>query len=99
MKQEFQRVAPRLYRRTYETADGAESTLYYARFFCKLKGKRRMFALGGDQKKAKDDLKDFDYRNRHLEDFDLTIKAKPEPDPVTENMTVAAWADSYLELE
>jgi hypothetical protein len=45
MKQGFKRVAPRLYERSYDTADGV-SVLYYARFVCKLKGKRRLFALG-----------------------------------------------------
>lgn len=70
MEQTFERIAPRSYRRTYETADGAESTLYYARFVDKLKQKRRLFALGGDLKTAKDQLKDLDYRNRHCEDFD-----------------------------
>jgi integrase len=101
MRQEFERIAPRLYRRTYETADGAESTLYYARFVCKLKGRRRMFALGGDLKKAKDDLKDFDYRNRHKEDFDAG-KAKPEAKPAEakpQPMTVREWAGHYLTRE
>jgi len=76
VKREFERIAPRLYRRTYKTADGAESVLCYARFVCKLKGKRRLFALGGDLKQAKELLKDLDYRNRHREDFDATKRKK-----------------------
>jgi len=98
MEQTFERVAPRLYRRTYETADGAQSTLYYARFVCRLKGKRRLFALGGDFKKAKDDLKDLDYRNRHREDFDLG-RAKPEATAAAESMTVERWSGVYLDME
>jgi integrase len=97
VKQEFERVAPRLYRRTYDTADGGESTLYYARFVCRLKRKRRMFALGGDFKKAKDDLKDYDYRNRHREDFDAD---KPKAAPkLADVLTFGEWAEMYPSQE
>jgi hypothetical protein len=76
--EKFERVAPRLYRRTYETADGAESTLYYARFVCKLKRKRRMIPLGSEQRTAKNELKVLDARNIRREDFDFD-RPKPEP--------------------
>jgi integrase len=95
MKQEFERVerAPRLYRRTYETADGTESTLYYARFVCKLKGKRRLFALGGDLKTAKEELKVLDARNIRREDFDLD---KPKAAPkLADALTFGEWAEKY----
>ena len=99
MKQEFERIAPRLYRRTYETADGAESVLFYARFVCKLKRKRRLFALGGDLKQAKDLLKDLDYRNRHREDFDATKTKKDIGEQKPQLMTVKEWAAHYLARE
>ena len=97
MKQEFKQIAPRLYRRTYETADGAESVLFYARFVCKLKGKRRLFALGGDLKTAKNELKVFDARNIRREDFDLD---KPKAAPkLTDALTFGEWADKYPEQQ
>ena len=99
MKREFERIAPRLYRRTYKTADGAESVLCYARFVCKLKGKRRLFALGGDLKQAKELLKDLDYRNRHREDFDATKTKKDIGEQKPQLMTVKEWAVHYLARE
>jgi integrase len=93
VKQEFERIAPRLYRRTYKTADGAESTLYYARFVDKLKGKRRLFAVGGDLKTAKNELKVFDARNIRREDFDAD-KPKLEK-KLTEVLTFGEWAKKY----
>jgi hypothetical protein len=48
MEQKFQRVARHLYRRQYEAASGDWTTLYYGRFVCRLKKKRRLFALGPD---------------------------------------------------
>jgi hypothetical protein len=50
----FQPLA--LDRRTYKTADGTESTLYYARFV-RPKASGGFFALGGDLKTAKQELK------------------------------------------
>jgi hypothetical protein len=93
MEQRFERVAPRLYRRTYETTDGAESTLYYARFVCKLKHKRRLFALGGDLKTAKDELKVLDARNIWREDF-YADKPKVEK-KLTDVLTFGEWAEKY----
>ena len=37
MKQKFERIARPLYQRTYRTAAGDWTTLYYARFVCRLK--------------------------------------------------------------
>lgn len=42
MNQKFERVARHLYQRKYRAAAGDWTTLYYARFVCKLKGKKRI---------------------------------------------------------
>jgi integrase len=102
VKQGFERVekAPRLYRRTYKTADGTESVLFYARFVCKLKGRRRLFALGGDLKTAKQEMKVLDARNIRREDFDADKpKAKQAATLPPEVMTVERWSGIYLAME
>jgi hypothetical protein len=47
---------PGLYRRQYEIANGEKRFKYYARFTCKLKGKRRCEPLGSDERVAKTEL-------------------------------------------
>jgi len=93
VKQGFERIAPRLYRRTYQTADGAESVLFYARFVCKLKGKRRLFSLGSDLKTAKNEVKVLDARNIRRDDFDSD---KPKAAPkLTDVFTFNEWAAKF----
>lgn len=97
MEKTFERVrdVPRLYKRQYRMAGGEWSTLYYARFVCRLKGKRRCFSLGSDLKTAKEELKVYEARNVRRENFDLDgegEKAKGR------EMSVGEWLDRYLEL-
>jgi hypothetical protein len=42
MNQKFERIARHLYQRKYRTAAGDWTTLYYARFVCRLKGESRV---------------------------------------------------------
>jgi integrase len=92
----FERVAPRLYRRTELTATGEPTVLYFARFVCKLKRKRRKFSLGSDLKTAKDELKVLDARNVRREDFDLGKARKVKS---TDALTFAEWAKKYPQQE
>ena|SRR2546427_193537 len=71
MKQKFERVIRHLYQRKYRTAAGDWTTLYYARFVCRLKNKRRVIALGSDESKAKDKLKKLEAQDVDRYDFDL----------------------------
>jgi hypothetical protein len=57
MNQKFERIARHLYQRKYRTAAGDWTTLYYARFVCRLKGESRVIPLGSDESLAKDKLK------------------------------------------
>jgi hypothetical protein len=102
MKETFERVTERrgkvevpikhFYRRQYQNAGGNWSTIYYARFK-DWKGKSRTFPLGSDMKAAREALTIYEGRNVKREDFDAD-KVKPAP-----GMTIAEWADAYLELE
>src|SRR5262245_28241991 len=58
MEQKFEQVAEHkhLYKRRYQLTGGGWKTIYYARFVCRLKGKRRHFSLGSDFTTAKEEL-------------------------------------------
>src|SRR5262245_47821696 len=96
MEQKFEQVAEHkhLYKRRYQLASGGWKTIYYARFVCRLKGKRRHFSLGSDFTTAKEELTVLEARNIRREDFDLD-KAPQVPD----RMTVEKWSRIYKELE
>jgi hypothetical protein len=97
MSRKFKKIAPRLVQSEYITASGEKSVLYYARFKCKLKRKRRLFALGPDLSVAKNELKILEGRNAAKEDFD-----KDRLKPTKENsapMTWGEWSAKYPEQE
>ncbi len=71
MKHKYRRVARHLYCRQYATVSGDWTTLYYARFVCRLKKKKRLFPLGSDSASAKDHLKKLEGRDVDRYDFDL----------------------------
>ena len=71
---------------------GKWSTRYYG-IFTDWKGKRRKLPLGADLNIARRKLDRLKGENAAEKDFDAE-KIKPD-----EGMTVAKWADSYLELE
>lgn len=52
MEQKLEQVAEHL----YQFAGGGWKTICYARFVCRLKGKRRHFSLGSDLRTAKEEL-------------------------------------------
>jgi hypothetical protein len=54
------------------TASGERHEKYYARFTCKLKGKRRCEPLGGDVETAKTELKRILGDDVNGKDFDAT---------------------------
>jgi integrase len=99
MEQKFQRVARHLYRRQYEAASGDWTTLYYARFVCRLKKKRRLFALGPDSAVAKDKLKKLEAQDVDRYDFDLDrqrVETKEKVrDGKSEPFTFSEWAEKY----
>jgi integrase len=99
MEQKFQRVARHLYRRQYEAASGDWTTLYYARFVCRLKKKRRLFALGPDSAVAKDKLKKLEAQDVDRYDFDLDrqrVESKEKVrDGKSEPFTFSEWAEKY----
>jgi integrase len=99
MEQKFQRVARHLYRRQYETASGDWTTLYYARFVCRLKKKRRLSALGPDSAVAKDKLKKLEAQDVDRYDFDLDrqrVETKEKVrDGKSEPFTFSEWAEKY----
>jgi integrase len=99
MEQKFQRVARHLYPRQYETASGDWTTLYYARFVCRLKKKRRLFALGPDSAVAKDKLKKLEAQDVDRYDFDLDrqrVETKEKVrDGKSEPFTFSEWAEKY----
>lgn len=100
MEQKFERVARHLYKRTYRAVSGDWSTLYYARFKCRLKKKPRLFALGSDLAVAKDMLKKLEAQDVDCHDFDLDKRrgqeawGKPK-DGKSEPWTFAEWAERY----
>jgi len=90
----FDRVAPHLYKRQYQTATGEWRTIYYARFVCRLKGKRRLFALGADLRTAKEELKVLEARNVRREDFDAAkIQEVNERNAA---LTFSEWGKTYF---
>jgi len=98
MRQKFKRVSRHLYRRQYENAAGDWATLYYARFVCRLKKKRRLFALGADLKTAKDELKKLEAKDVDRYDFDVDrqrVETKKECDGKSAPFTLNEWAERY----
>jgi hypothetical protein len=93
MKQKLERVkrVEHLYIRHYETATG-ERKKYYAIFTCKLKGKRRCLALGGDLDVAKEALALLlgDNVKGAGRDFDA------ERDNKKPGYTFSQWAEEYF---
>ena len=71
MNGNFHRVGRHLYSRTYRTATGEQTTLYYARFQCRLKKKPRCLPLGSSLSLAKDALKKLEAKDIDLYDFDI----------------------------
>ena len=92
-------MARHLYRRQYEAASGDWTTLYYARFVCRLKKKRRLFALGPDSAVAKDKLKKLEAQDVDRYDFDLDrqrVETKEKVrDGKSEPFTFSEWAEKY----
>ena len=90
----FDRVAPHLYKRQYQTASGEWSTIFYARFVCRLKGKRRLFALGADLRTAKEEMKVLEARNVRREDFDAA--KVQEVNERNAALTFSEWGKLYF---
>jgi len=95
MKQSFERIAPHLYKRQYETSNGEWSTFYYG-ILVDWKGKRRRFPLGSELRTAREQLKVLEADNVKRKDFDLERKEKQKA--ATAGMTLAEWLDRYLDL-
>ncbi|MCZ6449793.1 MAG: tyrosine-type recombinase/integrase [Deltaproteobacteria bacterium] len=95
MKQVFKRIAPHLYKRQYQAANGEWTTLYYG-ILVDWKGKRRSFPLGSDLRTAKEALKLLEARNVKREDFDEEKEERRKS--ATAGMTVAEWMDRYVAL-
>jgi len=89
MKQSFKRIAPHLYKRQYQAANGEWRTLYYG-ILVDWKGKRRRFPLGSDLKTAREELKAYEARNVRKEDFDK------EKEPPVQGMTFSEWGKLYF---
>src|SRR5262249_17393384 len=88
VKQKLKRIAPGLYAREYEKANGEKSLLYYGRLT--YKGERLLFALGSDLREAKDKLAEIKIANRRGEDlsrFKPEKKADRKTEPRAEPMT------------
>ena len=94
MNETFERIEKGLYRRQYKT-DGGCSTLYYARFTCKLKRKRRLIPLGSDLEKARKELKRIEVQNIDDFDFDSIISARSEKTRKASPFTFSEWAQKY----
>jgi integrase len=88
----WQRVknVPHLWRRRYETANGERREKYYARFTCKLKGKRRCEPLGGDLETAKNTLKEILADDVNKKDFDAA------KEPSKQGIIFREWAEDYF---
>jgi len=102
MEQKFKRIAKHLYERTYQTASGDQSVLFYARFKCRLKNKPRVFSLGSDLAAAKDKLKMLEAQDVDRYDFDLDRQRARKIDSEQKNgkhilWTFAEWAERYPE--
>jgi len=81
---------PHLWRRRYLTANGERREKYYARFTCKLKGKRRCEPLGSDVGTAKIELKRILAEDVNGKDFDAAKQ------PLKQGMTLREWAADYF---
>ncbi len=92
MKQTVEKIDQHFYSCKYQVSGGKWSTRYYG-IFTDWKGKRRKLPLGADLNIARRKLDRLKGENAAEKDFDAE-KIKPD-----EGMTVAKWADSYLELE
>ena len=92
MGQKIKRVkrVQHLYERTYQTATGERRTKFYGIFTCKLKGKRRVFPLGGSLDTAKTELAQLLADNVRGEDFDAV------EEPSRQGVTFAEWVASYF---
>ena len=91
------RIAKHLHEVTWQTSTGEASRRYYAVFRCRLKGKDRSIALGGDLSTAKDQLKRIEARNVDRFDFDLDrqrVTEKPR-DGKGSPFTFAEWSQKY----
>jgi len=82
--------ARHLWRRRYDTASGERREKYYARFTCKLKGKRRCEPLGGDLQVAKEELAQILADNVKGKDFDAIAN------PAKQGLTFREWAEDYF---
>jgi integrase len=99
MEQKFKRVGRHLYRRQYDAANGDWTSRYYGRFVCRLKKKRRVFALGADAAVAKDKLKKLEAQDVDRYDFDLDRKRIDGKlrvrDGKSEPFTFEEWSEKY----
>ena len=93
--EKFERIKkwPGLYRRQYMTTSGERRFKYYARFTCKLKGKRRCEPLGSDERVAKTELQKILGANGSVrgegKDFDTVNE-------LTQGFTFRQWAEDYF---
>ena len=92
MKQTLEKVDQHFYSCRYQLSTGEWSTRYYG-IFTDWTGKRRKFPLGANLKIARRKLDRLKGENAVEKDFDAE-KIKPE-----ERMSVAKWAECYLNLE
>ncbi|MFB3060196.1 MAG: tyrosine-type recombinase/integrase, partial [Candidatus Binatia bacterium] len=95
MKQVFKRIAPHLYKRQYQAANGEWTTLYYG-ILVDWKGKRRSFPLGSELRTAREQLKILEADNVKRKDFDKEKEDRRKA--ATAGMTIAEWLDRYLDL-
>ena len=97
-KESFKRIERHLYKRQYQTASGEARTLYYGIMRCRLKKKLRYFPLGSNLKVARDELKSYEARNVHRDDFDLDkVKAEPKVEP--QRLTLTGFIPEYLKTK
>lgn len=100
MKEIFERIEKHFYRRQYRNADGTWTTLYYARFVCRLKKKRRLIPLGSDSAKAREKLRKLEVQDIEFYDFDLDReRVTTKRDGKTDAFTFAEWADEYPKFD
>ena len=95
MNQSFKRIAPHLYKRQYQAANGEWTTLYYG-ILVDWKGKRRSFPLGSELRTAREQLKILEADNVKRKDFDKEKEDRRKA--ATAGMTIAEWLDRYLDL-
>lgn len=100
MTQKFERTEKHLYRRQYQTAGGEWTALFYARFVCRLKKKRRVIPLGSDLSEARDKLKRLEVRDMDRYDFDLDRqRVTTNRDGKSAPFTFTEWAERYERLD